>query len=202
MKKNFDVIAFDLGNTLIRFDHAIAVKRLAGRFRIDSNKAYDLFFDSELTHEFEKGLISPAEFYVRAKAMLNIEIEYRDFLLIWNEIFWEDKDACSIVKKLKNRYRLFLLSNTNEMHFSYIEKRFDVIKVFDELILSYRVGSMKPDRKIYDHTIQKGGGDPARILYIDDREDLIGEAKKLGINTIRFEGAEKLRESLKHLNID
>lgn len=197
IKNRYRTIAFDLGNTLIRFDHNISARKISHLFGVDSKKTYDMFFDSHLTRAFEKGLLSPREFYEKASAILGGRLPYKDFVGIWNDIFWEDTGTCELARELKKNYKLFLLSNVNRLHFEYIEERFDIIKIFDELILSFVVGAMKPERPIFEEVIRRSGGDRAGILYIDDREDLIKEAAAMGIDSIRFEGAEKLREQLR-----
>jgi len=194
--KKYSVIVFDLGNTLIRFDHNISAKKIANLFKLDSKKIYDAFFDSEITRAFEKGDISPREFYKRASHLLGIKIPYKDFVAIWNDIFWEDKDSCELARELKKNYKLFLLSNVNRLHFEHIEKKFEIIKIFDEIIVSYLVGAIKPDHLIFDHVISRAGGDRSGLLYVDDREDLIKEALSLGIDSIRFENAAALRRTL------
>ena len=196
MKKKYGVIVFDLGNTLIRFDHNIAARKIATLFRYDSKKIYDLFFDSEITREFEKGMISAREFYKSITHLLRIKIPYNDFVSIWNDIFWEDEKACRIARKLKKRYKLFLLSNINRLHFEHIREKFDIIKIFDELIPSFMIGAVKPDKRIFADMVKRSSGDKAQLLYIDDREDLIKEAIAFGIDSIRYEGADKLRKIL------
>ena len=201
MKKAYDVIVFDLGNTLIRFDHNISAKKIANMFHLDTKRIYDAFFDSEMTRDFEKGLISSAQFHDRAQQFLGIRMPYKDFTLIWNDIFWEDEEVSRIVRRLKGSYRLLLLSNVNRLHFEWIRNKFDIINIFDDLVLSYLVGAMKPDPKIYEAAADAAGVSKQELLYIDDREDLIKEATALGIDSIRFEGAEKLASSLKSLGI-
>lgn len=195
-KKQYDVIVFDLGNTLIRFDHRIAARKLSARFGVEREKIYSTFFDSEFTRDFEKGLIKPAEFHRRIEKFLGFKISYKEFVKIWNDIFWEDKDACALARILKKKYKIFLLSNVNRLHFEFILRKFDILKIFDEIVASFAVGAMKPDKKIYDHVVHKAGCDMSRILYIDDREDLVKEARRLGIDSIRFEGASKLKSAL------
>ena len=195
--KRYSTIVFDLGNTLIRFDHNIAARKLAVLFGLDPGRIYDMFFDSEITRVFEKGEISPREFHRRAAELLGIKISYKDFVPIWNDIFWEDEAACSLARRLKKDYRLFLISNVNRLHFEHIRKKFGIMRIFDEMILSFAVGAMKPDRVIYEDMVRRSGGDKSRVLYIDDREDLIKEARLLGIDSIRFEGADKLKKDLR-----
>lgn len=196
------VIVFDLGNTLIRFDHNIAAKKIKHLIKVPYEDLYQMFFDSPFTRAFEKGEIEGARFHERIREALGLDIGYEEFVPIWNEIFWADEVTCGIARRLKaDGYRLFLLSNVNKLHFEYINSRFDIIKIFDELILSYKVGSMKPEKAIFDEVVRRAGGDRAGLLYIDDREDLIKEARALGIRSIRFEGGEKLEKELKGLGL-
>ncbi|MDD3905638.1 MAG: HAD hydrolase-like protein [Candidatus Omnitrophica bacterium] len=201
MKNKYDTIVFDLGNTVIRFDHNISAGKLVNLFNLDQKKVYDFFFDSEITRAFEKGLLSPRGFYIKATEFLGIKISYEDFVPIWNDIFREDEKVCRLARQLKKTHRLFLLSNVNRLHFEYIEEKFDIIKIFDELVLSFVVGAVKPERPIFDDVVRRAGGDRSRMLYIDDREDLIKEATALGIPSIRFEGADKLKDQLSELGV-
>ena len=201
MSKKYSVIIFDLGNTLIRFDHNISAKKFASLFHLDAEEVRKLFFDSELTRDFERGNVSPKEFYARVAARLGIKLPFKDFVNIWNDIFWEDKEACDIARRLKKDYKLFLLSNVSRLHYDYIEKKFDIIKIFDEVILSFAVGAIKPEAVIFEDAVRRSGGDKSAVLYIDDREDLIKEANAFGIESIKFEGADKLRAALKEREI-
>ena len=198
-KKSKDpIIVFDLGNTLIRFDHNIAAKKVKDISKADYDAIYQAFFDSPHTRAFEKGEVLSGEFYAGMKEHLGLEVGYDDFVSIWNNIFWEDEVSCGIARRLKaNGYTLFLLSNVNKLHFEFIERKFNILNIFDELILSYIVGSMKPERAIFDEVIKRAGGDKTKILYIDDRDDLIKEATAMGIDSIRYEGGEKLEKELK-----
>ena len=201
MKKKYGFIVFDLGNTLIRFDHSISAKKLANLCGIDSKKIYDAFFDSEITRAFETGLISPREFYIRASHYLGVKLPYKDFVAIWNDIFWEDEEMCELARSLKKSYKLFLLSNINRLHFEHIRSKFDIINIFDEVILSFMVGAIKPDRLIFEDVVKRAGGDKDKLLYIDDREDLIKEARVLGIESLRFEGADKLKKTMHEIGV-
>jgi putative hydrolase of the HAD superfamily len=194
--KKYSVIVFDLGNTLVRFNHHISADKIANLFRLDPKKVYDIFFDSELTRLFERGLISGREFHKRMTALLGIKMPYGDFVAVWNDIFWEDEGCCALARRLKDDYKLFLLSNINRFHYEFIRRRFAIMKIFDEVILSFMVGAIKPDKEIFEDMVRRAGGDRTRILYIDDREDLVKEANLLGIDSIRYEGAHKLEKRL------
>jgi glucose-1-phosphatase len=202
MKKKYEYIVFDLGNTLIRFDHNISANKIAKRFNVDAKKIYDTFFDSGITRPFERGHLTPKEFHTKAAELLGFDLPYEEFVEIWNDIFWADEEMCTLARQLKKSgYKLFLLSNISMLHFEHINKKFDIMHIFDELILSYKVGAIKPERKIFDEVVKLAGGNREGIFYIDDREDLIKAATDLGIDAIRFETIDKLRDVMKKKGI-
>ena len=185
-QKRYSVIIFDLGNTLIRFDHSISAKKFANLFHLDSEEVRRLFFDSELTQAFERGQISPKDFHAGITKHLGVTISFKDFVSIWNDIFWLDEGSCAIARRLKKDYKLFLLSNISSLHYEYIVKKFDILNIFDETILSFAVGAIKPEKLIFEDAVRRAGGDKAAVLYIDDREDLIKEAAAFGIESIKY----------------
>ncbi len=202
MSKKYKYIVFDLGNTLIRFDHNISANKLAKAFNVEAKKIYDTFFDSDITRPFERGHLTPMEFYIKAADLLKFDISYEDFVKVWNDIFWEDAEMCALARKLKKAgYKLFLLSNISLLHFEHIKEKFDIIGIFDELILSYRVGAIKPERKIFDEVVKLAKGKKESLFYIDDREDLIKAATELDIDCVRFENVDKLVEVMKEKGI-
>ena len=192
----YELIVLDLGNTIIRFDHNIAAGKISKAFGIEKNKVFEPFFDSELTRLFETGKISPVKFHVEICALLGIRLPYKEFVDIWNDIFWEDERCCELARRLKSKYKLCLMSNVNKLHFEWIKKKFGVIKIFDHLVLSYLVGAEKPDRKIFEHASRVSGVDFSGMLYIDDREDLIKAANGFGIESVRFRDAPTLESWL------
>ena len=201
MQKRYSVIIFDLGNTLIKFDHGISAKKFATLFHLDSEKVRRLFFDSKLTQAFERGQISPKDFHAKVTGLLGVAIPFKDFVSIWNDIFWVDEGSCAIARRLKKDYRLFLLSNISRLHYDYIAKKFDILKIFDEIILSFAVGAIKPEKRIFEDAVKRAGGDKDAVLYIDDRDDLIREASIFGIDSIKYEGSDKLEKDLKEKGV-
>lgn len=196
MKKK-NLIIFDLGNVVVKFDHNISASKFARRFGLDKNKLYDLFFDSEITRLHDIGRLTPADFYKKVKEALNIKIGFKEFKGYWNNIFYTNPGVSGLISKLKARHKIYLMSNTNKLHFDFIKKKFPVIKKFDKIILSYEFGSLKPDPEIYKYAMKLAGTKPETTLYIDDRKELIEGAKALGINAIVFKNLPELKQELK-----
>jgi putative hydrolase of the HAD superfamily len=204
MERIIKAIIFDLGNVLVGFDHHIAVKRIQSHTLMPADKIYDLFFDSELTREFEKGKINPVEFFEKVKRALDLKISYEQFLPTWNGIFFRKPETEEFIRSLSHGLTLVLLSNINKLHYDYCIDAFSSsisLFDFDKVIPSCATGFVKPQKEIYDLAIEASGTDVRNIVYVDDREDLIDAAKSYGLLSIHFKGIEQLKKEFQELGI-
>jgi len=196
------VILFDLGKVLIDFDHSIAVRKIKPFCGLDEKSIYNLFFDSDITDKFERGVIAPFDFFQEVKKMLNADMEYKQFVPIWNEIFTPHPGMIEVVESLKDNYPLYMVSNINEMHFKYLEDKFsDCFKYFSYIFLSYELGLRKPDKRIYEQIIDYIKLPAKNIVYADDRPELIDAARKLAIDAFVFQSTDSFAEELNKRNI-
>lgn len=202
IKASIEVILFDLGNVILPFNHyQIAEKLLPFTQREDfknSKKIFSYLFDFEkgAINGYETGKISSLEFFQSLKESLRLSISFEEFKPIWNDIFWKDERVSEIIRSLKGKKRLGLLSNTNPLHFDYILSKFPVVKEFDRWLLSHEVGFKKPASEIFEKAIEWAGVEPGQILFIDDMKSHIEVADSLGIKAIHFTSARQLKEDL------
>lgn len=190
------LFVFDLGNVILPFEHhQIAVKLhesslIKDRFTPDDIFRYLFDHQKGFVNAYEEGLISSRDFFKKLKEKYKLDLEPEDFKEIWNDIFEEDAGVSEIILYLKERgYPIFLLSNTNELHFSYVMERYPIIHHFDEWILSFEVGAKKPQEKIYDVIFERRSLERHEVLYIDDIPDYIRAAAGYGIPGIVFREA-------------
>ena len=102
-----------------------------------------------------------------------------------------------IIPKLKRKYRLILLSNTDELHYSYIKKEFPVLDYFDGFVLSHKVGMRKPNPLIFLKSIKKSKTMPWNCIYFDDIPEFVIMARLLGIRAHQYSSSLKLKDALK-----
>ena len=197
-------VIFDLGNVLVDFNHQIAAKRIASFSDKSPQEIFDLFFDSQLTELFEEGKISPEDFFLKVKEMLNARLSYEEFLPVWNEIFFlsdKNRGVYELAGSLARDYRIAVLSNINILHFQYLKSKFPIFGIFSQVITSYEVGFRKPKHPIYKKSIESLMVAPENIFYTDDRPELVDSAKALGIRGFVFKGISQLKEDLKNAGV-
>jgi putative hydrolase of the HAD superfamily len=187
---------------LIPFDYNIAVKRLN---QIEQNLGYRFieFYNSNyhLHREFEKGLMPESEFINKMLTAVDHKIDSESFCKIYSEIFSLNEDVISLLPLIKKDYKLFLLSNTNSIHQKYGWQNYEFLKYFDKLILSHEVKSLKPEEGIYRAVEEASGFPSEEHFYIDDIQEYVDAAKKLGWDVVQFVDYKKLVDDLKSRNI-
>lgn len=182
---------FDLGNVLIPFDYSLMITKLNHIEPNLGNNYYNWYKNNYHYHrDFEKGLLSEEEFIKINLKTLNNLIDAETFCKYYSEIFTENTKLTSLLPKLKSRYKLVLLSNTNAIHKKYGWENYQFLTYFDYLVLSYEVKSVKPEKEIYQFAQNVYNNAPNEIFYIDDLKEYIDAAQSLGWNTYHFDTQE------------
>jgi len=205
MKKTTSIktkaVIFDLGNVLVNYDVQKAAARFSTASGLSTREIWRRFFLSRFEQAYTRGEISTREFHRIACQTLGVAIPYTTFRHYWTDIFWENPGMDKLLGKLKKHYPLYLISNTNRMHFTYIKKQFKILRHFKKVFPSHEVGARKPDLKIYRHVLKKIGLRPQETVFIDDMKSFIAGARKTGMRTVHFKNRFALARSLRKLGI-
>lgn len=187
-------ILFDLGNTLIFYDYSYfydGLGKIEKKLNIVKLKKY--IRDNNLGNKLCKGKISFKDFFKRVKKKFNLKVSFDDFAYLYSDIFWVNNKMKNFLEKINalKQFRLFLISNTDSTHMNFLVKNFPFIKIFKNRILSYKIGMIKPQKKIFIYTLQKYNLKKEETLLIDDLPVNVKAAESLGIKAIRYKTHEK-----------
>ena len=193
---------FDVGNVLIYFDLNKMFTKFADQNALAVDQLEDTFHQTDLLHEFERGLLDNETFYSEFSRVMGVEIDYSVFHDIVTDIFEPNLEIIPIIKKLKKQgYPLFLLSNTNDIHFSYCREKFPILSLFDQHVLSHEVGARKPDPEIYEYAVAKAKSTPADCFFVDDLVENIESARSFGMDAEVFVDNKTLIQQLQDRKI-
>jgi glucose-1-phosphatase len=149
------LFVFDLGNVILPFENRPIADNLHAKSGSDctSDDIFRYLFDSDngFVNPYEEGLSSSLQFFLDVRDRYRLRLEFDEFKEIWNNIFKENLEVSEMILYLKAKgFPIFLLSNTNELHFTHIIDRYPIVHVMDEWILSFEVGAKKPKKRIFD----------------------------------------------------
>lgn len=180
-------VIFDLGNVVLYFDHGIICREIALKYNLDARVVQRKIFHDGLEQAFDEGRVSPSEFTRQCSVALGVPLDEATFQNIWSDIFSENSEIVELIRALrKKKVNLTLLSNTNLWHISWVKDNFSILNLFDTLVFSYEVGCRKPNLDIFQHALRVSGeeSDPSQAVFIDDIEDYVIAAKRLGMRAI------------------
>jgi HAD superfamily hydrolase (TIGR01509 family) len=134
--------------------------------------------------------------------MLSMNVSGEQFWDIWGRIFLpEPLIPEELFAQLRTRHKLLLLSNTNEMHFALAQERYPLLRHFDDHVLSYKVGAMKPSAAIYQEAIARAGCRPQECFFTDDLLLNVEAAREQGMDAVQFQSFPDLEAELRSRGI-
>ena len=209
IKNRIRNIIFDLGGVLLDID----VQQTLDAFNdlgLNDKIIMDLYRTPEnFFYDFEKGLITANEFRDSLRKLTNRNISDEEIDVAWNAMilgFQEEKIKLLIYTKEK--YKIILLSNTNELHLPYYSNRLteqfpgtNLDDLFETTYYSHLVKERKPDPEIYKYVLEDSQINPEETLFIDDMLPNIEMAQTFGIVTCHFNKTDRLSEVLDKYNL-
>ena len=177
-----DTIIFDFGDVFINLDKQASLTALK-KLGLDSWND-DL---EQLNQQFERGKVTEVQFMIGLKKLIpNASID--DLRSAWNSVLIDfPLRRLEFLELLKRKYRLFLLSNTDEIHISKFEHKAgatfarEFYQCFEKVYFSFEIGIRKPDPEAFKYIINKHDLSTKRTLFIDDKKVNTDIAASLGM---------------------
>ena len=198
MDSAITTIIFDFGNVFVKWDaHAVY-----DRF-FPNPQAVDSFLQEIRFHEWNAHQDAGRPFNEGIALLSEQYPHYADLIQAY-DTYWEDSitdvyhGTVDIVRRLKREgWPLYLLSNFSAEKFPLMQKRYDFLDLFDDMIISGEHNLIKPDPAIFQLTLERIGRKAGECLFVDDSLPNIEVARKMGFHTIHFQSPEQLERDLK-----
>ena len=197
----YRAILLDLGKVLIDFDFSAGYRALEKFCPYTEAEIRRRIAATDLAARYESGLMESRDFHAQFCACLELKVDYDRFCAIWNSIFSAVLLPESMIEGLSRRYRLVMISNTNQIHFEMVRQQYPVLRHFHEKALSYEVKAMKPRPEIFLEAVRLAGCRAGECFYTDDIPAYTEAARKLGIDAFTFESAAQLSVEMRRRGI-
>ena len=193
IQEHIDTIIFDFGGVLINIDYHKTIDAFKELGIEDFEERYSQADQTSLFNDIEIGKISAQRFVNELLHFLPQGTSPNQVVHAWNAMLLDvPQSGIDLLQKLKGKYRVFLLSNTNEIHIPRAlaewRKTSDVefYDCFEHVYLSHEIGMRKPDEEIFEYVCREQNILPENALFIDDSAQHIEGASKVGLNTIHL----------------
>lgn len=187
-------IIFDLGNVIIDLDTEATKQDFNFLYGPDYEEVMADLKEKNVFKKFETGSISTQTF-LNELASYDDNITFDEIKNAWSAMLLDiPEENYKILKKTKENYKTFCLSNTNKLHIDFIYKQLKSTKgvtnlngFFEKVYLSHEVGKRKPNEDIFQLVLDNHNLVPSETLFIDDTKKHLRGAEKLGIRTIHMD---------------
>ena len=148
----------------------------------------------EMMHDGDVGAVPDDELYRRLGETVGVpgDVIRRE----WEELVIPNPATISLIRRLKSRYRVVLLSNAMSGYLRYALDKCGIADLFDDVIVSAEVKLVKPDPAIFKLALDRAGVDAKNALMIDDVGKNLDGARAVGIDGFLFRGADGLERAL------
>lgn len=193
--QKIEAVIFDLGGVILDIDYNLTRKAFEKLGVIHFNEMYSQVSADKLFRGLETGKIKESNFYSEFNGCTGFSLTPKQISKAWNAMLLTFReDSLLFLNDIKSSYRLFLLSNTNEIHYNMFKKIYHAKPrpiafedFFEKAYYSFKIGMRKPDNEIYEHVLEKNNLTPRTTMFIDDSVQNINAAKNIGMQTILLE---------------
>ncbi len=184
-------VIFDFGGVLLNLDF----KRSFAAFKAlgfdDFEDKFSQYTAAPIFQELEKGLIAAPAFYEGLRELLGKPIPDAQLEHAWNAMMLDyRKPSLDFLVPLGSKYNLFLLSNTNQIHYDHFSKTLkeetaypSLESFFKKAYYSHDIKRRKPDADTYAFVLKDAGIEASETLFVDDSFPNLPTAQELGIQT-------------------
>ena len=193
MDKKIKNIVFDLGGVLVDLDFKAAINGLQKAGFANVKEQLQSFDREGIFQKFELGEMTAEEFRTAIRENSTVTLTDEEIDALWNAMLMEiPREKLELILDLRGKYMVYLLSNTNSIHWDYVCKNafnyrgFRVNDYFEETFLSYEMHLAKPNKAIFEKVLHDANLLPEETLFIDDSEANCKAAEEVGIHTHHY----------------
>jgi putative hydrolase of the HAD superfamily len=185
-------IIFDLGGVILNLDFKKTELAFAEHGIGNFNEYYTLQTTVPLFENLETGKIKPDIFYGEFRKLVKTQLTNAEIMNAWNALLLDfPAERIEWLKEVSKRYNIYLLSNTNQIHYDSFINTFkkqigdyDFNKLFIKAYYSHKIGLRKPSKEIFEIVLKNENLNAHETLFIDDSSANIEAAKTVGLQTI------------------
>jgi HAD superfamily hydrolase (TIGR01509 family) len=193
MVEKIEAIIFDLGGVFIHIDYSATIKAFEKIGFTDAALLYSQGEQAELFQQYEIGTISTAHFINKLLPHSTKVISPNQVVQAWNAMIGEfEQNSIDVLKQLQGKVRVFMLSNTNELHLDLVIREWHKVEskpmdfYFEKVHVSHEFGMRKPHPETFLSVCNQHNLIPEKTLFIDDSIQHIEGAQKEGLQTVHL----------------
>lgn len=189
---------FDLGNTVIKLGYERVVAAICADSDLSPGEVAAVLEQPGFYRDLERGAMSFRQFHAALQKRAAYRGDLKRFHAVWSDFFDGPVPGIEeLLVRIRQRYRVAFLSNSNEVHAEVIPRQFpSLFREDDRFVFSHRCKAAKPDPEIFRQAVALIGTVAAQVVFIDDLIENVEAARAFGMRAFHFEGTQRLEREL------
>ena len=189
---------FDLGNTVIKLAYERVIDNICRASDVDRDELLDIFESQGGYRDMERGAVSFVDFHAFLADRAGYRGSARELQGVWSDFFDGPTPGIErLLDRVRQKYRVAYLSNSNEVHADVIPKEFAALFGKDDrFIFSHRFKVAKPDPEIFRRAIELLGTQPQNTAFVDDMLENVLAARSVGLRAYQYADTTTLTKQL------
>lgn len=195
-------ILTDLGGVVVDLYWIEFAQKVLGK-HYELDELIQMWHKCKSTNEYETGKQKNFDEFIRQYLIeCNINISHNEMKHYFLDIIGAPKKRFfEIFEGFKRKgYILSVLSNTNPAHVNFLDRKYDLFRLFDYKFFSHETGYLKPHKEAYECAIKKLNASPSDIFFFDDARINIKAAISVGLNAFQVTSPQEIYDVIKISN--
>lgn len=186
--KSMSIILLDIGNVIASVDFLRFCRGVVPDGVSDLQAVSRKYCEGELKTKFDQGIIAPLDFLCMIdRDSLTGNMSHGKIRELWQDVFSPLEGAEEAVETLSREYRIWIMSDTDPLHFAFLLNHYSFLRERERYYLSYQHGFLKSSPEAFEYLLHDSGLPAHEFVLIDDLPENCNSAAAVGIKSIRFE---------------
>ena len=197
-------IAFDLGGVYFTHGARIALKKLYTMLDIPKNELDEKLKNVNDTagNEYRRGKLTRDEYWIIVQKALGVDAATAKKMEInWHSSYTPNTGMPELVAALRKKHRVVAFTGSIKERADYLDKKYNLLKTFDEIVFTFNVGFTKKEKEFYPFFLDVIKCRPEECVAVDDKQHVLDKLKALGAKTVLFKDANQVAEDLKKFGV-
>lgn len=202
---NIKNIIFDLGGVILNIDFTVTQREFVKLGIQNIDETFGQYHQIGFFDQFDRGEIGEEEFLLNAQKLFPPQVTRQQIVDAWNAMLFDlPAERFEYLQQLGKKYRLFLMSNTNSIHYKAYQELIrqtygipNLDSLFEKAYYSHLVKMRKPEKRFFDLILNENGLNASETLFVDDTSTNTDAAEKYGIKGLFLKQNSEIEEALR-----
>jgi len=182
------IILLDIGNVIASVDFLRFCRGVVLDASSDLQAVSRKYCEGDLKLKFDQGIIAPLDYLCMiGRDSLTASMSHGEIRELWRNVFSLLEGAEEGVETLSREHQLWIMSDTDPLHFAFLLSHYSFLRERERYYLSYEHGFLKSSPEAFEHVLNDSGLPAHEFVLIDDKPENCSSAAAVGIKSIRFE---------------